>query len=131
MNIDMSIKFVSEGNHVCAATDYEGKHLIIEDGIPGETLLQLVMEKLFPEFRVFEGWDTDVIETGRIILLEEGKRSKDGFCLLYCDGSIVVVTEYGGEIAIRYIGDYSMMHNRLDNIHCVKPRVDDWFTNNI
>ena len=130
MNIDMRMKFVSE-NHVCAATDYEAKHLIIEDSIPGDDLLHLVMEKLFPEFRVFEGWDTDVIETGRIILLEEGKRSKDGFCLLYCDGSIVVVVEHGGEIILRYIGDYSMMHNRLDNIHCVKPKTKNWFTANI
>ena len=126
--IDMTLKFVSEGNHISRATYYEANHLIIEDGIQGDTLLDIVMEKLFPEFRIFEDWDEDVLANGRVILLEEGRRSKEGFCLLYCDGSIAIVTEYGSDVAIRYIGNSSMMGNRMDNLHCVKPKVNNWFT---
>ena len=128
MNIDITLKFVSENNHVSNTTDYETRHIIIEDGIQVDTLVQLMMNHLFPEYRVFEGWDEDVIAHGRVILLEEGKRSKDGFCLLYQDSSIAIVTECEGEVVLRYIGDAAMMHNRLDDIQCINPKADNWFT---
>ena len=129
--IDMTMKFTQAGNHISRATDYGTKHLIIEDGIEEETLVNLVMNHVFPEFHVFEGWDEEVIAHGRIILLEEEKRSKDGFVLLYCDGSIAYAVEHGGEIVLRYIGNQPMMHNRMDDLHCVKPKVNNWFTAHI
>ena len=126
--IDMTMKFYSEGNHISRATDYSAKHILIEDGIPEENLVKLMMDHLFPEYRVFEGWDEDIIAHGRVILLPEGEHSKDGFVLLYQDSSLVYVVEHDGEIVLRYIGDAAMMHNRLDDIKCINYKVDNWFT---
>ena len=131
MNIDITMKFVHAGNMVSGATDYDAKHIIIEDGIPEETLLQLMMNNLFPEYRVFDGWDEDVLAHGRVILLPEGEHSKDGFVLLYQDSSLVYVVEHDGEIVIRYIGDAAEMGQRMDDLHCVKPKTKNWFTANI
>ena len=124
LEIDTTIRFTYDGNHIARCVDTEANCLIIKDGAPKSK----IMEKLFPEFRIFDGWDEDVIATERVILLEVDKISKEGFCLLYKDGSIVIVTEYNGEVVLRYIGSFSMMGYRLDNLHAVKPGVDNWFT---
>ena len=125
---DMTLRFTSEGNHIARAVDYEANPKIIRDGLPGNTLVNLVMERIFPEFHTFEGWDTDVIAHARVMFSEVDKISKDGFCLLYQDGSITIVGEYDGEVYIRYIGKQAMMSDRLNNIHCIKPGIENWFT---
>ena len=128
IDIDMTIKFSHSKNYIARCDNEVVSHTIISESLPKDTLLDLVMDELFPEFKIFEGWDEDIIAHGRGILRPEGEHSKDGFVLLYQDSSLVYVVEHDGEIVLRYIGDAAMMHNRLDDIKCINYKVDNWFT---
>ena len=133
---DITLSFTYSKNHIARTMDTEADYLLIEDNTPKDTLLDLAIYHVFPEFRSLilncgnadEGWDTDVVSHGSVVLYKEGERNKKGSILLYKDGSIAIAAEHSGEVVIRYIGNQYYMGYRLDNLHAVKPRVDNWFT---
>ena len=117
MNIDMTMRFMHMENDVFLYA--EDNRFIIEDGATREKILNLV----FPEFCIFEGWDEDLIVRGNVAI-----GNKEGPIYLYNDGSIIYVVEDDGEITLRYIGSHAEMGCRIDNLKFVKPGVDNWFT---